>query len=112
MGLLVPLPRLLKGNAKPCNFQDRAYLFSTCCIAIYLIAMLYIHLTVPIYSSIKATYLVAILPCLVLTIVRGYVILDQKFGEKFRPVLYATITCWALSAYAAHFALSKVIIPG
>lgn len=76
-----------------------------CAVAIFcgLIAVIWISLTVPTYSSIKATYLLGFLPCFGVLAASGYETLARQ--TWLRVLLAGGIGCWAVFAYVAYFAI-------
>ncbi|MFP6582848.1 MAG: glycosyltransferase family 39 protein [Candidatus Hydrogenedentota bacterium] len=103
LGIVTPLLRMLADPRNPCTPDDRIALFTSTCIILYSLAILYIHLTTPIYSAVKGTYYFAILPCFAYAIMRGVVFVDQAIGQRVRPFFYATLACWIVSTYGAYF---------
>ncbi len=95
IGFVAPLRNSMKQSRK-------TILFSTFCIAIYLTAIFYLYIKLPIYSTAKATYTLGLLPC--------YALLAAAGAEPFlkhrliRSFLFALLACWAFAAYLAYFA--------
>ena len=106
LGLTVPFIQMLREKDAPCDIHQRVYLFTAGCLMLYFLAMLHIHLTTPIYSSVKSSYFLSILPCIALTALRGFQFLEQRLGARLRNALYAALACWALVAYGAYFSLA------
>lgn len=78
-------------------------LFAVCCVIIYISAIFYLFLTVPILSTAKATYALGITPCLAVLGASGFEILTKK--PHLKAVTAGGIACWALAAYGAYFVL-------
>ncbi len=104
---LVPSIGILTGVvmavARPRNQRRPADLFAVACLAVLYVAMLALYLSVPIYSTAKASYTLGILPCYALLSARGLGELSR--GRVSRAVIYAAVACWAVSSYAAYFVL-------
>ncbi|MEJ2688820.1 MAG: glycosyltransferase family 39 protein [Deltaproteobacteria bacterium] len=102
---LVPTLILFAGLAST-GFKDlrpakNQLLFSALCIAIYIAAIIFMYLKLPIYSTAKATYMLGILPCFALLIAAGA---QPFFRNKWCEALFMTaFSCWAVAAYAAYF---------
>jgi len=76
-------------------------IFSAYCIAVYLVALLYLYVTVPIYSTAKATYTVGLIPCYAVMCATGFDFLTRN--RYMRAAVYAILFCWAVSAYSSYF---------
>ena len=104
---IVPTAGLLLGIAatvnKPSLRAHRAQLFSICCIAIYYAALLYLYLTVPIWSTAKATYTLGLMPCYVILSVTGLDVLSRN--SVMRAAVNASLACWAVASYCSYFVL-------
>jgi len=92
---------LRKGNS-PLKLMLR---FSITCGIIYIVAMVYIFLTVPIMSSAKSTYAVGLTPCFALLAAAGFDVLTRL--RFFRETAYGLIACWAIGVYAAYFVILR-----
>jgi len=79
----------------------RILFFSITCAFIYLAAIFYLFLTVPILSSAKATYALGLIPCFALLSAAGFEVLTRL--RLLRAVVHGLFACWAVSAYAAYF---------
>jgi hypothetical protein len=78
-------------------------LLSVSCLIIYVSAILYLFLTVPILSTAKATYALGITPCLAVLGASGFEIVTQR--PYLKAGMFGGIACWALAAYGAYFVL-------
>jgi hypothetical protein len=77
--------------------------FSVCSIIIYLGAIFYLFITVPILSSAKATYAIGLIPCFVLVATTGFDLLTRK---RFpRAIVYGLFACWAVGSYLSYFVI-------
>jgi hypothetical protein len=88
------------------NFLKQTYkvhIFCILCVLIYLAAILYLFLTVPIYSTAKATYALGIIPCFAVLCAEGFKVLTSRILLK--AVVYGALACWAFASYAAYFVL-------
>jgi len=77
--------------------------FSACSIGIYLAAIFYMFLTVPILSSAKATYALGLIPCFALIGTAGFEILTRQ--RFLRAAVYGLFACWAVFAYASYLVI-------
>lgn len=96
VGLLISLFRSF-------NTEYRGQLLAVFCILIYLIALIYVYLMVPIYSTAKATYTVGLTPCYAILCVTGLDLLLRN--PVLRAVITAWIFCWAVAAYFSYLVL-------
>jgi hypothetical protein len=88
------------------RYKDRSYraqLFSVLCVGIYLAALLYMYVTVPVWSTAKATYALGIIPCFAVLCVTGLDFLSRN--NLLRAVINGCLACWAVSAYCSYFVL-------
>jgi hypothetical protein len=77
-----------------------ALLFAASCVAIYLLAMLYLYIQVPTYSMAKASYTLALLPCYALLGAAGSeMLLRSRLSRAF---VVAWMSCWAVFAWGAY----------
>ena len=83
--------------------RRRVLLFAVSCVIIYISAILYLFITLPIFSTAKATYALGITPCLAVLGALGFEILTRR--PYLKAVMYGGIACWALAAYGAYFVL-------
>jgi hypothetical protein len=60
-------------------------------------------LHVPIYSTVKATYTLGLLPAYAVLGTAGLEVMMR--GPISRALVGAGIACWAVAAYAAYFVL-------
>lgn len=104
---LVPLALLLLGTgravARAARGEGGGLAFCGAAVCTGLTAVIWISLTVPAYSSIKATYLLGFLPCIGVLAAAGYEKLARR--TSLRLLLTGGIACWAVFAYAAYFAI-------
>jgi hypothetical protein len=77
--------------------------FAASSILIYLVAIFYIFLTVPILSSAKATYALGLIPCFALLGATGFDVLTR--WRFVRAVVYGLFACWVVGVYSAYFVI-------
>jgi hypothetical protein len=77
-----------------------AVIFSVSCVAIYVVAMLYLFLHVPIYSTVKASYTLALLPCYGVLAAAGFDIMVRN--RLLMAAVFAWMACWATAAWCAY----------
>jgi hypothetical protein len=76
--------------------------FSWCCVGSYLLAMLALHLMVPHYSQVKASYMLGLAPCFCVLLATGL----ERFGVRWRRYPMCWLAMWALASYAAFFVIT------
>ena len=86
-----------RNNEEPIR---RILFFSITCVFIYLAAIFYLFLTVPILSSAKATYALGLIPCFALLSAAGFEVLTRV--RFLRAAVYGLFACWAVFAYASY----------
>ncbi|MEW6333904.1 MAG: hypothetical protein AB1558_06515 [Thermodesulfobacteriota bacterium] len=74
--------------------------FSVLCGILYLSALVYLFTTVPILTSVKASYASGLTPCIALLATAGFDVLARR--RPVRAVLYGLLACWSLCVYAAY----------
>jgi hypothetical protein len=89
---------VVRRNSEPLGRMLHVSVFS---VIIYLAAIFYIFLTVPILGSAKASYALGLIPCLALLGTRGIEVLTRRPFP--RAVIYGLFTCWIVGSYAAYF---------
>jgi hypothetical protein len=83
--------------------RKRVLIFALSCLAIYLAAYTYMHLSVPVFAIEKAHYIFGLTPICALLGTLGMDVLGKR--RLGRAVSRAWFCCWALSAYVAYFVL-------
>ncbi len=81
----------------------RGQVFSVYCIVVYFVALLYLYVTLPIYSTAKATYTIGLIPCYAILCATGLDILSMN--KYTGAIVYALVICWVVTAYASFFVL-------
>ena len=104
---LIPTAGILVGTAatlaRPADKAYRVQLFSVLCVGIYVAALLYLYVTVPIWSTAKATYTLGLIPCYTVVCVTGLNYLSRN--DLLRAAINGCLACWAVSVYCAYFVL-------
>jgi hypothetical protein len=102
---LVPTAGILLGIlttiSRPFRRAYRAQLISVFCIGIYFAALLYMYLTVPVYSTAKATYTLGLIPCYAVLTVTGLDLVSRN--RLARAAVNGCLACWAVAAYCSYF---------
>jgi hypothetical protein len=80
-----------------------AQLLSIACVSLYLLAVAYLFFSLPIYTTIKASYTLGLIPCFALLGCAGFDLLSRNVVAK--GVVYAGMACWACQSYMAYFIL-------
>jgi hypothetical protein len=78
-------------------------LFALSCIVVHLFAILYLFVSIPIYSTAKATYTLGLIPCYAVLGAAGFEILTRK--PFIKAIVYGSVGCWAVAAYLAYFVI-------
>jgi hypothetical protein len=88
--------------AAPCRDGRRLQLvFASSAGLSFLVAIAYLFLVLPIYSTGKATYALGLLPALAVLGAQGFDMLSRTVLA--RALVHGVLACWALAAYAAYF---------
>jgi hypothetical protein len=75
--------------------------FAVTCLILYLVALFYLFLKVPILTSVKATYASGLTPCFALLAAAGFEVLTRQ--RLLRAVVYGVLACWAVGSFASYF---------
>lgn len=75
--------------------------FAVLCLASYLAAMLYLHLSVPTYSNVKASYTMGLAPCYALLAAWG--LEGVLRGRLSRALVGGYLTSWAACVFGAFW---------
>jgi hypothetical protein len=94
---------ILAALCKPREALRQGLLFAICCMFVYVTAILYLFLTIPIYSTAKATYTLGLVPCYAVLSAGGFDIVTCR--PVLRATVYGIVACWAVGAYLAYFVL-------
>ncbi len=104
---LVPIAGMLIGIIVTISkSSDKAYrpqFFAVMCVSIYVAALLYMYVTVPVWSTAKATYTLGLIPCYAILCVTGLEVLSKY--NLLRATINGCLACWAVSAYCSYFVL-------
>jgi hypothetical protein len=100
---VVPSAGILLGILKTVlveKYANMGKLFAVTCTGIYVAALLYMYLTLPIYATAKATYTIGILPCYAIVCTNGLdLIMRNTYMAAF---VNAIIVCWGVVAYSSY----------
>lgn len=83
---------------------QRNLIFASFTLTIYILAIFYIYLSVPVISSAKASYALGLTPCIAVLFAGGFDAFTRRF-LFIKAALYGIFACWAVSAYAAYFVI-------
>jgi hypothetical protein len=75
--------------------------FSTLCVLVYLLALIYVYILVPMHSQGRATYTMGILPCYAILCAVGIERLAR--GTTTRALFTGLLVCWGLYSYISFF---------
>ncbi len=98
VAIVAGLFRTLATSVKP---PRTGFLFLSACLLGYGAAFFYLFMTLPVYSTGKATYLIGISPCLVIFCLEGFELVSNV--APLRRAVYGLVGCWALASYLAYF---------
>jgi hypothetical protein len=102
---LVPSTLLLAGVAaalsEPAESLKNGVLACVGWMAVFLAAIFYGYLALPIYSAAKASYMLGLTPCFALLAARGFDALARR--EVPKAALSAALVCWAAVSYLSYF---------
>ncbi len=105
---LLPMIAMLIGSVtwfrQPDKGSRHILLFSAGCLGIYIAAIFYLFLTLPIVSTTKASYMVGIIPCIVILFAGGLDRLTRPL--LLRAAIYGWMACWALFSYLGFFIIA------
>ena len=90
---------LYKVNIKDEKYNYTAMMF----VAIYIAAIFYLFLLLPIYATVKASYACAIIPCFAILLVNGIKVFDKLYFVKI--LLWGILVCWAINNYLSFFVI-------
>ena len=91
---------LIETFRRPAHALYRGTLFAASCLTTYFFAILYLFLTVPIYSTAKATYTMGIIPCYAVLCAVGMDLLRRRLFLK--ALTNGFLVCWAFGAYFSY----------
>lgn len=102
---IIPAAGIITGAAasllRPVKSLRSGELFALSCVAVYLAALLYLFIKVPIYSTVKATYTLGLIPCYAVLCAAGF---RMSMGSSLaRAFVFGSVAAWAVSAYLAYF---------
>jgi len=104
---LLPAAALLLGLVNAVRYPIRALengtLVAASCLVIYMAAILYLFLTVPIYSIVKGTYTLGLIPCYAVLGASGFEVLTRR--RIVKTLGFGILACWGFSSYAAYFVI-------
>lgn len=82
--------------------RRRVLLFSAGSVLLFLVAIFYMFITVPFWSSAKASYALGLLPCFALLAAAGFDLLTKH--RVIGAISCALFGCWAVASYLCYFA--------
>lgn len=85
------------------SLRVRMLRFSVACGILYLSALLYLFMAVPILTSVKSSYASGLTPCFALLAATGSEVLTRR--RLLRGALYGFLACWGVCVYAAYFVI-------
>lgn len=73
--------------------------FAALCVMVFLAAIVFQYLRVPIYAIAKAKYALGVLPCLALLGASGLEVMTRR--RALKPVIWGLMACWSVCSYGA-----------
>lgn len=102
---VIPSAAIITGAAgsllRPGKSLRNGELFALSSVAVYLAALLYLFIKAPIYSTVKATYTLGLIPCYAVLCAAGFKTLTNS--PLARAFIFGSVAAWAVSAYLAYF---------
>jgi 4-amino-4-deoxy-L-arabinose transferase-like glycosyltransferase len=83
------------------SLRSPSVLFSWFCVESYLLAILALHLMIPNYTQVKASYALGLAPCFCVLLVAGL----EQLSARGRRYAMCWLAMWALASYAAFFVI-------
>jgi hypothetical protein len=78
--------------------------FASFSVCVYISAIFFIYLSLPVISSAKASYALGLTPCIAVLSAGGFDVMTR--GPLFiQAVVYGFIACWVVAAYTAYFVI-------
>jgi hypothetical protein len=105
---LLPSAAILTGMAvSPARINGNVHkglLFASFSVFVYISAIFFIYLSLPVISSAKASYALGLTPCIAVLSAGGFDVMTRG-PLVIQAVVYGFIACWAVAAYAAYFVI-------
>jgi hypothetical protein len=80
--------------------RDRCLRFAAIFLAIFLLALCSLYITLPIYSTAKASYFLGGIPCLAVLVAAGFKPFVQK--KWMAAIVFGWLMAWSISAYGTY----------
>jgi hypothetical protein len=105
---LLPSAAILTGMAvSPARINGNVHKglsFASFSVCVYISAIFFIYLSLPVISSAKASYALGLTPCIAVLSAGGFDVMTR--GPLFiQAVVYGFVACGAVAAYAAYFVI-------
>lgn len=97
-GIAIGIISGLTGTGEPMRSK---LFFPAVCVVTYLLAVFYLFLVLPIYSTAKATYTMGLTPCYAVLGAAGLNVLMR--GRISRGIVLGLFACWIICACGAFF---------
>jgi len=97
-GIIVGMVRSAFSAGKSKNLT---MVFSSACIVMYFAAILYLYLLLPIYSTVKGTYTLGLLPCY--AVICTYGLSHFMKNKLLKHFINLSIFLWAAYSYIGYF---------
>ena len=81
--------------------RRKALAFSAAAVAVYLAALLHLYLSLPVWSTVKATYALGLLPCCAILAGCGLELFPRR--PLVRALVAGGLASWAASSYLSYF---------
>ncbi|MDY6993491.1 MAG: hypothetical protein SVR94_12945, partial [Pseudomonadota bacterium] len=103
-GMVITVKKSIFSSKAVLNDTLLAEYFSLLALVVYLGAIGYLFITVPIYSQGKATYALGLLPCFAILGAVGLRPLIER-NMIFKIIIFSGMSWWAANAFIAYFAV-------
>jgi hypothetical protein len=99
---LIPCSIMVWGAVKA--FRRPPVALSLACLAAYVAAIFHLHVTqLPVYSTLKATYLLGLIPCLCILAGAGLQALPER--PWLKAFVHGAFACFIVTAFLGYFAV-------
>jgi hypothetical protein len=96
---IIPTSAFLVGLTRAT--RDKCLALAAACVGVFVLAVIDLYLTLPVYSTAKGTYLLGLTPCFAVLAGAGF----ARVGASvwLRSIFFAVLACWAAMAYGTFF---------
>jgi hypothetical protein len=99
---IIPTSAFLVGLTRAT--RDKCLALAAACVGVFVLAVIDLYLTLPVYSTVKATYLLALTPAL--AVLFGAGVEAAASARLPRALICAWMATWAVVSYATFFVVA------